>query len=103
MIRQSRNRGLSWASIARGLGVSRTAALARGQHLGLGPPCQPRDITCLASSRGARAPSAAPSGPARLPLPPGHEVSWGAITAGTALDGISYPEVSLDTVAGARL
>jgi hypothetical protein len=27
-------------------------------------------------------------------------VSWGAITAGTLLDGIAYPDSSLDAIAG---
>jgi len=27
----------------------------------------------------------------REPLPPGHEITWSAIVAGTCLDGIGYP------------
>lgn len=27
----------------------------------------------------------------REPLPPGHPVSWGALTAGTLLEGVPYP------------
>lgn len=29
--------------------------------------------------------------PNRLPLPPGHEISWGSITHGTLLHGVPYP------------
>jgi hypothetical protein len=29
--------------------------------------------------------------PNRMPLPPGHEISWNAITQGTLLEGMVYP------------
>jgi hypothetical protein len=29
--------------------------------------------------------------PHRQPLPPGHDVSWGAITRGSCLEGVRYP------------
>lgn len=69
--------GASWDAIAARLGVSRWSASERGRLLGAVAPPPPvpdpeRD-------------------PEREPLPPGHPLAWGAITAGTSLAGLAYP------------
>ena len=74
-----RAEGRSWDAIATMLGISRWAAIERGRLVGAHKPQPPA---------GPRGP-AAESG--REPLPPGHPASWGAITAGTLLDGAAYP------------
>lgn len=43
----------------------------------------PRHIIYVARGR--------PAHDDRGPLPPGHALSWGAINAGTVLDGAEYP------------
>jgi hypothetical protein len=73
-----RGEGRSWDAIAAVLGISRWAAIERGRLIG------------------ARKPDPAPPADAqaiglREPMPAGHPVSWGAITAGTVLDGAAYP------------
>jgi hypothetical protein len=76
-IRRLRAHGASWDRIAASLGVSRWSAIERGRAIGAPPP-PPR-------------PPAAASAAEREPLPPGHPVSWGAITAGTQAAGTPYP------------
>ncbi len=72
-----RAEGRSWDGIAAVLGISRWAAIERGRKLGASKP---------------PAPHAAPADAGlREPLPAGHPVSWGAITAGTTLHGAAYP------------
>ena len=72
-----RAQGRSWDAIAAVLGISRWAASERGRRIGAQKPPAPP-------------PAEAEEG-AREPLPAGHPVSWGAITAGTVLDGLDYP------------
>lgn len=68
--------GETWASIAIAIGVSEGAVSVHAQHAKLRP---------LAPVRVAAV-------PARLaPLPAGHSESWGAITAGTWLEGEPWP------------
>lgn len=79
--------GASQAAIARAVGVSVLAAENRCRCLGLAWPS-------VASLR--RVPAPAPTAPTPAqrsfdPLPAGHPVSWGAITAGTWLAGSPYP------------
>lgn len=78
---QMRLEGRSWPSVARHLGVGRSAAIERARRLGL-PPA-------------TRLPPAQtkPSPPRidRPPLPAGHTLTWGCITSGTVLHGEPYP------------
>ena len=75
-IRRMRAEGASWDTIAAQLLVSRWSAIERGRAIGARAPLRPP------------APAA---DPAREALPAGHPDSWGAITAGTLLDGSAYP------------
>lgn len=79
-LRCLRGQGRSWDVIAAALGISRWTAIERGRRIGARKPPAP--------PRAASMPRAEPG---REPLPPGHPVSWGAITAGTLLDGAQYP------------
>ena len=76
-LRRLRAEGANWDSIAAFFGVTRWAAIERGRRVG------------------ARLPPAGfippPEDPGRDPLPPGHPHSWGAITVGTVLEGVTYP------------
>ena len=73
-----RGEGRSWDAIAAVLGISRWAAIERGRRIGAQKPEPP--------------PRAQDDGQAgREPLPAGHPISWGAIIAGTVLDGTAYP------------
>ena len=76
-IRRLRAEGVSWDGIAASLAVTRWSAIERGRRLDV-----PRPPARVALTQGA---------PDREPLPPGHPVSWNALTAGTVLDGIPYP------------
>ena len=75
-----RAEGRSWDTIAAMLGISRWAAIQRGRLLGAFKPEPP-----------PRHDDEVPDAAGREALPAGHPVSWGAITAGTLLDGAAYP------------
>lgn len=81
-IRRLRAEGASWDSIAASLGVSRWSAIERGRLVGAQAPPKP---------------PAPPADLAREPLPAGHPISWGLLTAGTLLDGTAYPWPPMDT------
>ncbi len=87
-IRRLRGEGATWDRIAAALAVSRYAAIERGRLLGaqLPPPEDAAEI----EARYLR-------DPAREPLPPGHDVSWGAITCGSCLDGAAYGAAIAET------
>jgi hypothetical protein len=74
--------GVSWDMIAAALGITRWAAIERGHHIG----AQLQRARLPVPEDDATAPD-----PAREPLPPGHPISWDAVTAGTSLAGTSYP------------
>jgi hypothetical protein len=76
-LKRLRVEGASWDDIAAELGISRNAAIERGRRIGARRP--PPSAT------------APPEDPDRLPLPPGHDASWGALVAGTLLNGRRYP------------
>lgn len=67
----------SWDDIAVVFGLARQTVLERGRRIGarMVPPVVVQELD---HRRGA--------------LPPGHTITWGAITAGTLLDGVAYPE-----------
>lgn len=73
-----RAEGRSWNSIAALLGLSRWAAIQRGQVVGAQKP------ESIPAMRGTRITG-------REPLPAGHPVSWAVLTAGTLLAGQEYP------------
>ena len=72
--------GLPWHAVASRLRVGRNAAIERARRLGLQP------VTRMQPS-----PRPATDRIDRPPLPPGHPLSWQAITANTAMDGQPYP------------
>ena len=76
-IRRLRAEGASWDSIATVIGRGPSVVRERGRRIGaLRPP--PDHVP-------------PPDDPAREPLPPGDERTWGAITQGTLLEGEPYP------------
>ena len=77
-IRRLRADGRDWPEIARALGRSRWAVMLRGQQIGARPPAP--EATGLAEADNERE-----------PLPAGHPRSWGALVAGTLLEGSEYP------------
>ena len=81
----------SWDAIAALLGISRWAAIERGRLVGAckPEPAPPRLMTA------AQVTDAQAAEAGREALAPGHPVSWGAITAGTLLDGMPYPFAAL--------
>ncbi len=68
--------GASWPAIARHLRIGRSAVIERARSLGI--PSKTRLPPAKPIPRLPRID--------RAPLPPGHPVTWGAIT-----DGIPYP------------
>lgn len=81
-----RGEGASLRALSRAFGLGRSAVAERATHLGLHTPIPAADRPPI-----ARKPT--PDGlddPTRDPLPAGHPVSWGLITAGTCLEGVAY-------------
>ncbi len=76
-LRRLRAEGMSWDAIARALGQQRDAVMTRA--LVIRARCPPPDFM------------PPPDDPEREPLPAGHPRSWGALLAGTLLDGTDYP------------
>lgn len=77
-IRELRAEGRPWDFIGEVIGVSGNSASERGRQLG---------------AKIDRAPPRAVPPPDRTPapLPAGHRIAWGIITAGTSLAGTPYP------------
>lgn len=75
-----RAEGETWDEIARLFGISRNAAIERGRRLGARLP-----------ARAAPADTGPRRDPDRPPLPAGHPITWGAITAATVLAETAYP------------
>ncbi len=76
-LRRLRAEGATWDAIAATLGLTRSTVIDRGRRIGArrpppGPPSMVED-------------------PGRAPLPPGHPRTWGAIVAGSVLEGDPYP------------
>jgi hypothetical protein len=76
-IKRLRSQGLTWDSIAEAMGVTRWTAIERGRRIGARPP--PPDFV------------PEPEDPERSAISPGDPRSWNAITAGTCLEGVTYP------------
>jgi hypothetical protein len=76
-IRRRRAEGASWDAIANDLSLTLFAVTERGHRIG--------------ADHTASEFVAAPEDPLREPLPPGHKLSWDAITASTVLEGVPYP------------
>lgn len=68
--------GETWDAVADALGISRNAAIARGHELGAKKP--------------ERVVEPEPEDLEREPLSSGSEITWGAITAATWLEGCRY-------------
>ncbi|MGE0222685.1 MAG: AsnC family protein [Acetobacteraceae bacterium] len=77
-IKRLRAEGASWDTIAAAMGVTRWTVIERGRRIGARLP--PADFV------------PDPPDPDRPPLRPGDAASWGAITEGTVLAGLPYPE-----------
>ena len=76
-LRRLRIEGVAWDTIAATFRMTRWTVIERGRRIGTRRP--PPDF------------KPPPEDPAREPLPAGHPRSWGAITAGTLLEGTPYP------------
>lgn len=76
-IKRLRAEGVTWESIAAGLGLTRWAVIERGRRIG--------------ARRPPREPMNGPEDAARDPLPPGHPRSWDVLTTGTVLENTPYP------------
>jgi hypothetical protein len=73
--------GLPWPVVARQLQVGRSAVIEHARSLGVLPKSrlpQPKAAPLVARVD-------------RAPLPAGHPLTWGAITAGTPSDNTPYP------------
>ncbi len=79
-LRTMRDHGGTWHIIATQLQIGRSAVIERARRLGI-PPAP------VSSSRPVPVPCRAD----RTCMPPGHPLTWAAITAGTILDGEPYP------------
>lgn len=77
-LRTLRAEGHTWAAIAVELGTGREATRERGRRIGAIRQPRPRPIDFTDPAN-------------RPPLPPGHPLSWGLLTAGTVLAGEAYP------------
>lgn len=75
-IKRMRSEGATWDAIAEAVGVARYTAATRGEKIGAQLP--PPDFT-------------PPIDPDREPLPAGHPETWGAMIAGSCIDGAAYP------------
>lgn len=76
-IKRMRAENASWDMIAAAIGVTRWTVIERGRRLGARLP--PMDF------------EPPPEDPERMPLPPGHPDTWGAIIKETPLEGMAYP------------
>lgn len=79
-LRQMRDHGQTWHVIASQLKAGRSAVIERARRLGIPPT--PSPPSC---------PAPRPCRADRACMPPGHPLTWAAITAGTILDGEPYP------------
>lgn len=75
-IKRLRAEGRSWEEVAAIMGLGRWTVIERGRRIGAKPP--PPDFVPTLPD------------PERPPLPPGDPATWGAITAGTVLEGTTY-------------
>lgn len=82
LIRARRSEKKTWREIALELGIARHTVTHYAKESGIWTEPLP-------SLRHAA--SAEALDPNRLPLPPGHTYTWGAITRGTLLEGVPYP------------
>jgi hypothetical protein len=76
LLKRMRSERAAWDTIAAALGISRNAAMERARRVGARLP--PPDA------------APPPEDPNRPPLPAGHDASWGAIVAGTLLEGAAF-------------
>ncbi|MCF3946196.1 AsnC family protein [Acidiphilium sp. AL] len=85
-IRRMRADGATWAAIGAVLGLSRNTIIERGRRIhAAGGPVQTQ-----------RPPRPPEDDPNRGPLPAGHPISWGLLTAGTVLEGVAYTPLSAE-------
>ncbi len=73
-----REAGVTWPDLAQALGLGRNTVIERGRRLGARKLPPQRPVVVIEALD-------------RPPRPPGHPDSWGAITAGTVLEGAAYP------------
>lgn len=85
-IRRMRAEGATWAAIGTVLGLSRNTIIERGRRIhALGGPVHI-----------PRPPRPPEDDPNRDPLPAGHPIPWGILTAGTVLEGVAYTPLSTE-------
>jgi hypothetical protein len=85
-LRRLRAEGATWPEIAAAFGLNTSTVIARANRIGARPP-PPEHVTEEVSDF---------RDPSRPALPPGHSASWGALVAGTVLEGAPFvpvPEV----------
>jgi hypothetical protein len=73
-----RQAGLSWSLVAEELRLGRYTVIERGRRIGARRPRRPAAVAETEMRD-------------RTAWPPGHPVTWGALTAGTVLAGQAYP------------
>ena len=76
-IKRMRAESAAWDAIAEAIGVTRWTAIERGRRVGARLPPPDHEPP--------------PEDPERPALPAGHRDTWGAIIAGTSLEGMPYP------------
>lgn len=76
---QLRSERTAWDVIARTMGLSRNTVIERARRIGVAKRSKVGVAALLVESD------------ERAPRPPGHPATWGAITAGTVLEGAEYP------------
>ncbi len=81
ILRTHRTNRQSWSSIAHSLGTTPDVARERARAIGIRRATAPHTTAVHESA----------ADPDREPLPPGHPVSWSALTEGTLLDGTTCP------------
>jgi hypothetical protein len=86
-ILRMRLEGASWDAIAAAIGVCRWTAICRGEAIGAP---RERPTPGIATTLPLQCHDNVDVDIDRDPLPPGHPCSWGALIAGTCLEGAAY-------------
>ena len=77
MLRRLHSEGIGWEFISQWRDLPVHTCMDRARKIGL----QRRRVTVVIYE---------PVDDTRCPLPPGHPTTWGSLTNGTVLDGVSY-------------
>ena len=82
-----RAEGMEWSALALAFHATRNSVIARHNRI-----LRRRGLARGPAIGGEKRRHSAGPAERKEPLPPGHPVTWGAITAGTLLEGSPYPE-----------